>query len=65
MKLGGNIVKPYHTPEEWVNLVKEAGYTAAPAPIDHQADKSLRGEYAQAAYAHVAHIAARENIPIQ
>ena len=25
MKLGGNIVEPYHTPEEWVNLVKEAG----------------------------------------
>ncbi|NLZ88080.1 MAG: hypothetical protein GX916_01115 [Clostridiales bacterium] len=54
MKLGGNIVKPYHTPEEWVNLVKEAGYAAALAPIDHQA-----------AYAHVAYIAARENIPIQ
>jgi sugar phosphate isomerase/epimerase len=38
MRLGGSVQKPYSNPEEWLNLVRELGYSAVIAPVTAGAD---------------------------
>lgn len=49
MRLGGGIEKPYSSPEEWVALVKELGYSAVLSPIDCSADSTTVQAYKKAA----------------
>ena len=34
MRLGGSVMKPYNSPEQWLALVKELGYRAVIFPVD-------------------------------
>lgn len=49
MRLGGAIEKPYKNPEEWVQLVKQLGYSVVLAPVDCSADAVTRQAYVKAA----------------
>ncbi|MCL2461874.1 MAG: sugar phosphate isomerase/epimerase [Defluviitaleaceae bacterium] len=49
MLLGGPIVKPFSSPEEWLALVKEMNFGAVYFPLDSNAPDALIGEYAAAA----------------
>lgn len=48
MRIGGGIDgKTWEQPEEWLQIVKEMGYTAVYCPIDADAPRQLRGVYKQ------------------
>ncbi len=49
MRLGGPIFGEHKTPEEWVALVKKAGYSAAYCPVDAFVDEETIRAYAEAA----------------
>ena len=45
MRLGGAIMKPYHSPAEWLALVREYGYSAVSFPVNSDAPASVRRDY--------------------
>ncbi len=45
MRLGGSIMKPYNSPEEWLSHVKELGYRAVIFPVDCTASDTVIDEY--------------------
>lgn len=47
MRFGGSILKPYHSPKEWLALVKELKYSAVTFPVHWSAPASVRREYLQ------------------
>lgn len=47
MRLGGSIMRPYHSPEEWLKEVKNLTYSAVIFPVDSFAPLSVQEEYAQ------------------
>ncbi|MCL2351236.1 MAG: sugar phosphate isomerase/epimerase [Firmicutes bacterium] len=49
MLLGGPILKPFSSPEEWLALVREMRYDAVYFPLDHTAPGALIDAYAGAA----------------
>ncbi len=49
MRRGGQIFKPWTTPDEWAQVVKEAGCRAAYCPVKPGADNAVIRAYAQAA----------------
>lgn len=49
MRLGGSVMKPYTKPSEWLEGVKELGYSAVIFPVDHTAPASVRRDYLQCA----------------
>ncbi len=49
MRIGGEIKKPYRNPEEWLIRVKEAGYSAVLAPVEHEASAELKKAYVDCA----------------
>ena len=49
MRFGGPILKPYSNPEEWLNLVRQMGYTAVYFPVDHKAPADLIDTYVRLA----------------
>ena len=50
MKFGGQILKPFKTPEEWLALIAELGYSAVYFPLDHKAADCDIDAYMSAAY---------------
>ena len=52
MRIGGAIERPYKSPEEWYQLVKELGYRAVLAPIDYRASKDEKQAYLQCVQQH-------------
>lgn len=46
MRLGGSVMNPYSTPKEWLQQVKELGYSCVIFPVDSTAPASLIREYA-------------------
>ncbi len=51
MRLGGSVMKPYTSPEEWLALVKEYGYSAVICPVNSDASPEMRKAYADCARA--------------
>ena len=49
VRVGGNIFKEFHTPDEWIAVVKEFGYTAAYCPVDAKASDAEVAAYREAA----------------
>jgi sugar phosphate isomerase/epimerase len=49
MRLGGPVFQSFHSPDEWVNAVKSAGYRAAYCPLEASADSAEIREYSRAA----------------
>lgn len=49
MRLGGRLFADYDTPEEWIEAVRERGYTAAYCPVDTDADAETIRAYRRAA----------------
>lgn len=49
MRLGAPIFAKYSTPDEWVAVVKAAGYRAAWCPVDEHADEAEVEAYVEAA----------------
>lgn len=49
MRLGGVIVRGYNTPQEWIELVKELGYSAVMAPMNYNDPDELIDEYVKEA----------------
>lgn len=47
MRFGGSVMRPYHTPSEWLKEVQELNYSAVIFPVDSSAPKSVRQEYLQ------------------
>ena len=47
MRLGGSVMKPYNSPQEWLQHVKELGYSAVVFPVDSNAPVSVIRDYAQ------------------
>ena len=47
MRLGGSVMKPYNSPQEWLQHVKELGYSAVVFPVDSTAPVSVIRDYAQ------------------
>ena len=47
MRLGGSVMKPYSSPQEWLAHVKELGYSAVVFPVDSNASASVIRDYAQ------------------
>ncbi|HOL65951.1 MAG TPA: TIM barrel protein [bacterium] len=52
MRLGGPLLTEYATPEEWVRLLKESGYSAAYCPVGLKAETALVRAYREAARKH-------------
>ena len=52
MRLGGSVMKPYHTPSEWLELVQEYGYSAVIFPVDCTASPAMRKAYLECAQDH-------------
>lgn len=52
MRFGGPILKPYSNPDEWLERVREMGYSAVYFPADHTAPDDLIQAYVQLARAH-------------
>lgn len=42
MRLGGSIMKPYHSPKEWLALVRGYGYSAVIFPVNSDAPHAVR-----------------------
>ena len=51
MRLGGSIMKPYNSPEEWLALVRELGYSAVIFPVNSDAAPEVRKAYLECARA--------------
>lgn len=49
MRFGGPILKPYSNPDEWLERVREMGYSAVYFPADHTAPDDLIQTYVQLA----------------
>ena len=49
MRIGGAVEIPYQSPEEWLKFVKELGYRAVLAPVDHRASKEEKQAYQRCA----------------
>ena len=47
MRLGGSVMKPYASPKEWLQHVKELGYSAVIFPVESTAPLSVIREYEQ------------------
>ena len=47
MRLGGSVMKPYNSPKEWLQHVKELGYSAVIFPVDSTASAQVIREYAE------------------
>lgn len=47
MRLGGSVMKPYANPGEWLQQVKELGYSCVIFPVDSTAPASLIRDYTQ------------------
>ena len=47
MRIGGSVMKPYATPAEWLEQVKELNYSAVVFPVDSSAPKNVRQDYLQ------------------
>ncbi len=45
MRIGGEIKKPYQTPQEWLTLVKELKYSAVLAPVGYEASYEEKKAY--------------------
>ena len=41
MRIGGSVMKPYHSPSEWLEQVKELNYSAVIFPVDSFAPKAV------------------------
>ncbi len=52
MRIGGGIEKQYNNPEEWYQLVKELGYRAVLAPVDHRASTEVKQAYLECVREH-------------
>ncbi|PKO16954.1 MAG: sugar phosphate isomerase/epimerase [Chloroflexi bacterium HGW-Chloroflexi-10] len=52
MRIGGAIERPYKSPEEWYQWVKELGYRAVLAPVDYRASKEEKQAYLQCVKQH-------------
>ncbi len=52
MRIGGGIEKPYSNPQEWYEWVKQLGYRAVLAPVDHTAAAGERLAYVECAREH-------------
>ena len=48
MRLGGSVMKPYNSPQEWLAQVKELGYSAVVFPVDSTASAQVIRAYADA-----------------
>jgi len=51
MRIGGEIKRPYSSPEEWIELVRQMRYSAVLAPIDCSAPGDVRRMYKECAQA--------------
>lgn len=49
MRLAGPLFKEFSNPEEWINVVKQYGYSAATCPINADANNNLIEEYKKSA----------------
>jgi sugar phosphate isomerase/epimerase len=49
MRFGGPILKPYAHPDEWLERVREMGYSAVYFPVDHTAPEDLIQTYVRLA----------------
>ncbi|MHC1694806.1 MAG: sugar phosphate isomerase/epimerase family protein [Eubacteriales bacterium] len=49
MRFGGQIFKPWTTPEQWAHAAKGYGYSAVYFPADHTADTAVIDGYVEAA----------------
>ncbi|MBE5802689.1 MAG: sugar phosphate isomerase/epimerase [Clostridiales bacterium] len=47
MRLGGSVMKPYNSPEEWLVHVKELGYSCVAFPVNSDAAPEVRKAYMQ------------------
>ena len=47
MRLGGSVMKPYSSPKEWLQHVKELGYSCVIFPVESTAPASVIRDYAQ------------------
>ena len=47
MRLGGSVMKPYNSPQEWLAHVKELGYSCVIFPVESNAPASVIRDYAQ------------------
>lgn len=45
MRIGGSVMKPYHSPEEWLKQVRELGYSCVSFPVNSDASRQMRHEY--------------------
>ena len=45
MRLGGSVMKPYSSPKEWLEQVKELDYSAVIFPVDSSAPKAVVNDY--------------------
>ena len=45
MRLGGGIERGYKNPQEWLQLVKQLGYSAVLFPVDSNASDSVIQDY--------------------
>ena len=49
MRLGGPVLRSYSNPQEWIEIVKELGYGAVIAPMQHDDPKDLIDAYVKEA----------------
>lgn len=49
MRLGGSVMKPYSSPQEWFAHVKALGYSAVIFPVDSNATAAVIREAANTA----------------
>ncbi len=47
MRIGGSVMKPYSSPAEWLQQVKELGYSCVCFPVHSNASAQVRREYLQ------------------
>lgn len=45
MRIGGEIKRPYNSPEEWLLRIKEAGYSTVLAPVGYDAKDDEKQAY--------------------
>lgn len=51
MRLGGSVMKPYNSPEQWLAHVRELGYSAVIFPVNSDAPADVRRAYLDCAKA--------------
>ena len=47
MRIGGSVMQPYHSPQEWLEQVQELHYSAIIFPVDSSAPKNVRQNFLQ------------------